>query len=102
MLCDKCLNKSICKYYDLFRDAPMIINIESCEKAKFDTDVQPIRSSTSTLSIKKPIDYSQFNVDEVIEEIDETEEKVLVDLSENKPAKVTSITDLLLGVDDNE
>lgn len=104
MLCDKCLNKNICKYYAFFADAPMIINIESCEKYS----TKQISSSDDKhhpeqFIFKTPIDYSQFKQPEeniTLLENEEEVERITVDLSQEHNDKVVSITDLLLG-DDN-
>ena len=65
MLCDKCLNRTICKYYAFFADAPMIVTIESCEKARMNVE-QPIfknpNDNIALLNFKQPIDYSQFDI----------------------------------------
>ena len=105
MLCDKCLNRTICKYYAFFADAPMIITIESCEKANIPIE-QPIFKNPNDnivpLNFKQPIDYSKFDIPQEEEEI-EDEEKVFVDLSQPTEEKETSIMDLLLkGEDDGK
>lgn len=103
MLCDKCLNRTICKYYAFFADAPMVVNIESCEKANFKTSCvkNNPNDNIALLNFKQPIDYSQMGIkEEKVEE--EPGEKITVDLSEcNEPAHV-DIMDLLIGDDDNE
>ena len=99
MLCDKCLNRTICKYFTIFADAPMVINIESCEKAKFN---EVKSNDVFQPKFKKPIDYSKFDIPQEEEEI-EDEEKVFVDLSQPTEEKETSIMDLLLeGEDDGK
>lgn len=99
MLCDKCLNRTICKYYAFFADAPMIINIESCEKAIMSVE-QPIfknpNDNVALLNFKQPIDYSQFNIPQEEDEAIEDEEKVFVDLSQQAEEKEISMMDLLL------
>ena len=106
MLCNKCLNKNICKYFAFFVDAPMIINIESCEKfaGKEIPSNNNIHYPTAQeqFAFKTPIDYSQF--EEQKENIkllnDEAEvERITVDLSQVHEDKVVSISDLLLGDD---
>ena len=106
MLCNKCLNKNICKYFAFFVDAPMIINIESCEKfaGKEIPSNNNIHYPTAQeqFVFKTPIDYSQF--EEQKENIkllnDEAEvERITVDLSQVHEDKVVSISDLLLGDD---
>lgn len=106
MLCDKCLNRTICKYYAFFADAPMIVNIESCEKAimpaKQPTFKNP-NDNVALLNFKQPIDYSQFDIPQ--EENDETiedEEKVFVDLSQQTEEKEISMMDLLLEGDNKD
>ena len=100
MLCDKCLNRTICKYYAFFADAPMIVTIESCEKAHIPKE-QPLFKSpndnVTLLNFKQPIDYSQFDIpqEENEEKIDE-EERVFVDLSQQTEEKEISMMDLLL------
>jgi hypothetical protein len=105
MLCDKCLNKSICKYYDFLVHAPMVLNIESCEKAKFPAEqpifVNPNDNIALLNNFKQPIDYSQFNIPQEEEEIDENEEKITVNLSECTEPKYNSMLDILIG-DDND
>ncbi len=103
MLCDKCLNRNICKYYAFFADAPMEITIESCEKfvtkQKASSNVEDIHYPKQML-FKEPIDYSQFETNEKITLLEnDEEERITVDLSEEHTSKVTSITDLLLGDD---
>ena len=103
MLCDKCLNRTICKYYAFFADAPMVVNIESCEKATFKTSCvkNNPNDNIALLNFKQPIDYSQMGIEEEKVE-EEPGEKITVDLSEcNEPAHV-DIMDLLIGDDDNE
>ena len=104
MLCDKCLNRAICKYYAFFADAPMIVNIESCEKANFKTSYikNNPNDNVALLNFKQPIDYSQFNIpSQEEEEIDENEEKITVNLSECAEPKYDSMLDILIG-DDND
>lgn len=100
MLCNNCSNRNICKYYAFFADAPMIINIESCEKySSKEQKITPIHSYPETLQFKEPIDYSKFNISNVpptIVEKDE-DERITVDLSEDHSDKIVSITDILLG-----
>ena len=109
MLCNKCLNKNICKYFAFFVDAPMIINIESCEKfaGKETPSNNNIYCPTAPeqFVFKTPIDYSKFRMpkteDNVVPlDIEETEEeRITVDLSQAHEDKVVSISDLLLGDD---
>ena len=103
MLCDKCLNRTICKYYDFLKDAPMIINIESCEKATFNNskiiNTNP-NNNVALLNYKEPIDYSKFNLEEEQEDF-EDEERIFVDLSETTEEKGKSMLDLLMEGDDN-
>ena len=106
MLCDKCLNRTICKYYAFFADAPMIVNIESCEKAIMPTEQPTFKNpndNIALLNFKQPIDYSQFNMSqEEDDEIIEDEEKVFIDLSQQAEEKEVSMMDLLLeGEDEN-
>ena len=98
MLCDKCLNRTICKYYAFFADAPMVINIESCEKAIFNkqTEMKNPNENIALLNFKQPIDYSQLDIPQEKEEIDENEERVFVDLSQQTEEKEISMMDLLL------
>ena len=100
MLCDKCLNRTICKYYAFFADAPMIITIESCEKARMAIEQPTFKSPNDNIALlnnfKQPIDYSKFNIPQDEEEIDEEEERVFVDLSQQTEEKETSMMDLLL------
>ena len=104
MLCDKCLNKNICKYFAFFVDAPMIVNIEFCEK--FAGKEKPSNNNYYTPSqpegfvFKKPIDYSQFETEEEKEVLEEEEERITVDLSQVHENKIVSISDLLLGDDE--
>lgn len=105
MLCDKCLNKNICKYFAFFADAPMQITIENCEKYvsnnKPSTTYQNPNDNVALLHFKEPIDYSKFNLPQSEPEVqEEEEERITVDLSEEHKCKVTSITDLLLGDDE--
>lgn len=106
MLCDNCINKAICKYYAFLVDAPLEVKIESCEKF---VPKQPIQQQqqhiqNSQFVFKEPIDYSKFETkDDIVLLSNEEEEKITVDLSQAHDAKVVSITDLLLGEDeDNE
>ena len=105
MLCDKCLNRTICKYFAFFADAPMIINIESCEKAITPAEQPTFKNpndNITLLNFKQPIDYSQFGISQEEEELTE-EEKIVVDLSQPTEEKETSIMDLLLeGEDDGK
>ena len=100
MKCDKSLKRTICKYYAFFADAPMIVNIESCEKAIMSVEQPTFKNpndNVALLNFKQPIDYSQFNIpQEEDDEIIEDEEKVFVDLSQQTEEKETSIMDLLL------
>jgi hypothetical protein len=103
MLCVKCLNKTICKYYAFFADAPMVVNIESCEKANFKTNCvkNNPNDNIALLNFKQPIDYSQMGIkEEKVEE--EPGEKITVDLSECNEPEHVDIMDLLIGDDDNE
>jgi hypothetical protein len=105
MLCNKCLNKNICKYFAFFVDAPMIINIESCEKftgKEIPSNNNQIPSQPEGFVFKKPIDYSQFeeqkeNIQLLNDEAEE--ERITVDLSQVHEDKIVSISDLLLGDD---
>ena len=103
MLCNKCLNKNICKYFAFFVDAPMIINIESCEKfaGKETPSNNNIYCPTTPeqFVFKTPIDYSQFEKQEDTESFEIEEERITVDLSQVHEDKVVSISDLLLGDD---
>lgn len=106
MLCDKCLNKNICKYFAFFVDAPMIVNIESCEKfaGKEIPSNNNIHYPTAQepFVFKTPIDYSQFEEQEENIKLlnDEAEvERITVDLSQVHEDKIVSISDLLLGDD---
>ena len=100
MLCDKCLNRTICKYYAFFADAPMVVTIESCEKARMAIEQPTFKNpndNVALLNFKQPIDYSQFDIpqkkdDETIED----EEKVFIDLSQQTEEKEISMMDLLL------
>ena len=103
MLCDKCLNRNICKYFAFIADAPMQITIDTCEK--YLSNVQPVQQNpndnVALLRFKEPIDYSKFNLPQTEQEVqEEEEERITVDLSEEHSCKVTSITDLLLGDDE--
>ena len=107
MLCDKCLNRAICKYYAFFADAPMVINIESCEKARMTIEQPTFKSPNDNIALlnnfKQPIDYSKFNMSQDEEEIDEEEERVFVDLSQQTEEKEISMMDLLMeGENDND
>ena len=107
MLCDKCLNRAICKYYAFFADAPMVINIESCEKARMIIEQPTFKSPNDNVALlnnfKQPIDYSKFNISQDEEEIDEEEERVFVDLSQQTEEKEISMMDLLMeGENDND
>lgn len=106
MLCDKCLNKNICKYFAFFVDAPMIVSIESCEKfaGKEIPSNNNIHYPTAQeqFVFKTPIDYSQFEEQEENIKLlnDEAEvERITVDLSQVHEDKIVSISDLLLGDD---
>ena len=100
MLCDKCLNRTICKYYAFFADAPMIVTIESCEKARITIEQPTFKNPNDNIALlnnfKQPIDYSKFNISQDEEEIDEEEERVFVDLSQQTEEKEISMMDLLL------
>lgn len=100
MLCSNCHNKSICKYYDIFKDAPMILEIKSCEKF---SGASPSASIPQERQIRKPIDYKSLGID-IKEDNDskEDDEKIMVDLSQETESKIVSITDILLGGVDNE
>lgn len=102
MLCDKCLNKGICKYRSFLANAPMIVTIESCERFEGKQTIvhNSPNDNVTLLNFKEPIDYSKFNTKQEEEIIEEDEEKVFVDLSEDHSNKVVSITDLLLGDDE--
>lgn len=106
MLCDNCINKAICKYYAFLVDAPLEVKIESCEKfvPKQSIQQQQQHIQNSQFVFKEPIDYSKFETkDDTVLLSNEEEEKITVDLSQAHDAKVVSITDLLLGEDeDNE
>lgn len=106
MLCDKCLNRTICKYYAFFADAPMIVNIESCEKAIMPAEQPTFKNpndNIALLNFKQPIDYSQFDIpQEENDEIIEDEEKVFVDLSQQTEEKEISMMDLLLEGDNKD
>ena len=105
MLCDNCINKAICKYYAFLADAPLELKIEYCEKF---VPRQPMQqqqhAQNQPFTFKEPIDYSKFETkDDTVLLSNEEEEKITVDLSQAHDAKVVSITDLLLGEDeDNE
>ena len=106
MLCDKCLNRTICKYYDFLKNAPMIINIESCEKARMTIEQPTFKNPNDNVTLlnnfKQPIDYSKFNSPEE-EEVFDDEERIIVDLSETTEEKGKSILDLLMeGENDND
>ena len=51
--------------------------------------------NVALLNFKQPIDYSQFDIPQE-EEIDENEERVFVDLSQQTEEKEISMMDLLL------
>ena len=95
MICEKCKNRAICKYYAFILDAPMIINIESCDKyINKISSVSRGNNNVASTKFRQPIEYPKEIIEEVYEESDE---KVFVDLSEEHNTKITSITDLLLG-----
>lgn len=107
MLCDKCLNKGICKYRSFLANAPMVVTIESCERFETkqsnnsDLKITQFDRPVDVLQYKEPIDYSKFDIkqkEEIIEE--EEEEKIFVNLSEDHSSKVVSITSILLGDDE--
>lgn len=100
MLCDKCLNKGICKYRSLLANAPMVVTIESCERFESKQPVINNQNNQNAFKYKEPIDYSKFDIEQKEEIIEEEEEKVFVDLSKDHSNKVVSITDLLLGDDE--
>ena len=102
MLCDKCLNKGICKYRSFLANAPMIVTIESCERYEGKPTIvhNNPNDNVTLLNFKEPIDYSKFNTKQEEEIVEEEEERVFVDLSEDHSNKVVSITDLLLGDDE--
>ena len=102
MLCDKCLNKGICKYRSFLANAPMIVTIESCERFEAKQTIVHTNpnDNVALLNFKEPIDYSKFNTKREEEIVEEEEERVFVDLSEDHSNKVVSITDLLLGDDE--
>lgn len=109
MLCDKCLNKNICKYFAFFVDAPMVVNIESCEK--FAGKEIPSNNNThyptpqDQFVFKTPIDYSKLRIPKTEDNVvplnveEAEEERITVDLSQVHEDKVVSISDLLLGDD---
>lgn len=100
MLCNNCYNKSICKYYDIFRDAPMILEIKSCEKY---SGAISSASVPQEPRVRKPIDYKALGIENELNiEENEDEERVIVDLSQETETKIVSITDLLLGGNDDE
>ena len=89
MICEKCKNRAICKYYAFILDAPMIINIESCEKADIPT-IQKVEETRPRF--REPIVYN--NIEETNNDY---EERIEVDLSEETHDNVLSITDILMG-----
>ena len=111
MLCDKCLNKTICKYYDFLINAPMIVNIEYCEKINIkSTQPETMKNpndNVKLLKFKEPIDYSKLDIPKEEDTADvtsfEQEERIIVDLFNHEEIKSCSITDILIGGnDDNE
>ena len=99
MLCNECRNKKICKYFSMLNNSPLTVEIKSCEAMD---PIQPNAIKNNIRSaFKQPIDYSVLNMKQEEEQIDEDEERILVDLSETEESKVLSFTDILLG-DDND
>ena len=97
MICDKCQNRQICKYYAFIADAPMTFSIDSCDKYIGKNNMHKNENNNTTQTLfRQPIEYPEDYKE------DEPEEKVFVDLSEKHVNKVTSITDLLLGGRDDE
>jgi hypothetical protein len=80
----------------------MIVTIESCERFQGKQNIihNNPNDNVALLNFKEPIDYSKFNTKQEEEIIEEEEERVFVDLSEDNSSKVVSITDLLLGDDE--
>ena len=103
MICEKCKNRTICKYYAFLLDAPMIVNIESCERFQtkqsndFDLKITQFDRPVDVLQYKEPIDYNKFNIKQEEEIIEEDKEKIFVDLSEETHDNILSITDILMG-----
>ena len=78
----------------------MVINIESCEKAHIPKEQPTFKNPNDNIALlnnfKQPIDYSKFNISQDEEEVEEDEERVFVDLSQQTEEKEISMMDLLL------
>lgn len=105
MICDRCKNRTICKYYAFLSDAPLEFTIESCEKyiGKSNTtnDHMPSNAEQTLFSFKQPIDYEKINGPEETVNTNIDEERIEVDLSEETHSNVLSITDILMGNGDD-
>ena len=101
MLCNDCRNKKICKYYSMLNNGPLVVEIKSCEAMNPITKI--VQDVQKPLTFKQPIDYSALNLDQTSDPIDDddNEEKIFVDISESDESKVLSITDILLGGDND-
>lgn len=86
----------------MLSDSPLVVEILSCEKANLaHSNYNNSKQPKAQMTFRKPIDYKNLGIetDEIVHD-EEDEEKIFVDLSENHN-KVVSITDLLLGDDNN-
>jgi hypothetical protein len=103
MICNKCKNRTICKYYAFLSDAPIEFTIDSCEKYVSNDINKTINESDNKnlLRFKQPIDYSEIGAQNDVPFYDEDEERIEVDLSEKTHNNVLSITDILMGNGDD-
>ena len=102
MICDKCKNRTICKYYSFLLDAPMDYAINSCEKY-IANKVEEQPRDNNLLRFKQPIDYKQIdNTNDELNLYDNEEERIEVDLSEENHNNVLSITDILMGKEEED
>ena len=103
MICNKCKNRTICKYYSFLSDAPIEFTINYCEKYIPNNTNKTISESDNKnlLRFKQPIDYSEINVQNNALFYDEDEERIEVNLSEETHSNVLSITDILMGNGDD-
>lgn len=112
MICSKCKNKRICKYYDYIITIPIdiTIDISSCENFEgvgiSQNNVQPLfqnqQVETPMPRIRKPLDIPVEK-----EEIPEDAERIIVDIN-NLPAEEdvslfdSLLSDLTIGKDEED
>ena len=103
VICNKCKNRTICKYYAFLSDAPIEFTIDSCEKYISNNTNKTINESNKDiLKFKQPIDYNKIDIPKTpIYYNNQDEERIEVDLSEETHSNVLSITDILMGNGDD-